>query len=152
MSAAPLLPVHWPHAASALRRCSAPHQLRARRRAACRATQLQSGQRQQAVSDLLSAIEGTDRGVRTTTEQRKRIFRAISALEEVTAGADTARDGAGGGTDPCSPAIANASVSAVWKLLWTTEKVLRTKTRPHVQFTNLMLRLISIQVDRAAAL
>ncbi len=130
MSAAPLLPLSWPCAAGAPRRCSAPYHIRARRRAVCHAVQLQSGQREQAVSDLLSAIEGTDRGVSTTAEQRDRIFRAIEVLEEVAAGADTSRGGAGGGNDPCGPATANDSVSAVWKLLWTTEKVL-SSNGPH---------------------
>ena len=123
MSLAPLLLVQSPCVVKALLQHTAPRQIRARRRAACRATQLQSGR--QAVSVLLDAIEGTDRGVSTTAEQRERILRAVAALEELAAGADTARDSAARGGDPCSPAAANGSVSATWKLLWTTEKVWR---------------------------
>ena len=126
MSAALLLPARLSCAARVPRHCCATRQVRATRRAACRAAQLQSGQRSQAVSDLLSAIEGTDRGVSTTAEQCERIFNAIAALEQDAAGADIAENGADGVSNLCSPATANGSVSAVWKLLWTTEKVLRT--------------------------
>ena len=110
-----LLPSPRPGLVDAPRCCAARWPARQRRRAACcSAAQLQGNQqRAQAVSDLLRAIEGTDRGVNTSAEQRQSIFRAIDALEALPAGADGAADHTG-----------NASVSATWKLLWTTEKVL----------------------------
>ncbi len=80
--------------------------------------QLQGDQQrtQAAVQELLRAIDGTDRGVNTSAEQRQQIFRAIDALETLPAGKDGAarRDN-------------STSVSATWKLLWTTEKVLLRK-------------------------
>ncbi len=87
-----------------------------RRAACCSATQVQGDQQrtQAAVQELLRAIDGTDRGVNTSPEQRQRILRAIDALETLPASGNGAAE-----RDD------SASVSATWKLLWTTEKVLR---------------------------
>ena len=60
-----------------------------------------------AIDDLLAAIEGTDRGCKTSSSQRAKIDAAINVLEGA---ADRGNDF---GTD----------LTATWKLLWTTEKV-----------------------------
>ena len=113
MATALLLPSPRARAVETPHRCAHWPARLLRRGACCRATQLQGSQRQQAVSDLLNAIEGTDRGVNTTAEQRQQIFQAIGALEALTA----SEDGAVKQDD-------SEGVSATWKLLWTTEKVM----------------------------
>ena len=60
-----------------------------------------------AVHDLLTAIRGTERGVSTTGAQRQAILTATAALTELGRGSTTTCD----------------TLSATWKLLWTTEKV-----------------------------
>lgn len=60
-----------------------------------------------AVDDLLAAIEGSERGCRTSKSQRARIDAALGVLEE--AGYDNVP--------------INKSLSATWRLVWTTEKV-----------------------------
>ncbi|CAG9467438.1 unnamed protein product [Pedinophyceae sp. YPF-701] len=59
-----------------------------------------------ALSDVLDAIEGTDRGLATTKEQRKQIEDAVQQLYDEAQGKKT------NGKD----------LSATWKLLWTSEK------------------------------
>lgn len=65
-------------------------------------------QKQQAtVEKLLQSIDGQERGVTTTAEQRAAVLEAVDALRELGAGATTT-----GAQD----------LSATWRLLWTTEK------------------------------
>ena len=119
MSATLLLPSPRLGLVDAPRCCAARWPARKPRRAACcSATQVQGDQQrtQAAVQELLRAIEGTDRGVNTSPEQRQEIFRAIEALEALPASGNGAAE-----RDD------SASVSATWKLLWTTEKVLLRK-------------------------
>ena len=61
-----------------------------------------------AESRLLAAIEGTDRGLNTTKEQKAEILDAVEAL-------------AGLGRGSVST---GSNISATWRLIWTTEKVL----------------------------
>lgn len=61
-----------------------------------------------AVDDILAAVEGSERGCRTSRSQRARINAALGVLEE-----------AGDNTRPISKEL-----SATWKLVWTTEKVM----------------------------
>ena len=60
-----------------------------------------------AVDDILAAVGDSERGCRTSRAQKARIDAAVGVLE-----------GAGDDSDPVSK-----SLSATWKLLWTTEKV-----------------------------
>lgn len=60
-----------------------------------------------AVDDILAAVTDTERGCCTSSSQRARIDAAVGVLE-----------GAGDDGRPI-----NKSLSATWKLLWTTEKV-----------------------------
>lgn len=46
-----------------------------------------------AVSELLAAIEGTERGVKATAEQKEQIFRLITQLEEAGEGRDYLEEG-----------------------------------------------------------
>jgi hypothetical protein len=61
------------------------------------------------VERLLSSIEGADRGLGNSAEQREAVLAAAAELAELGRGATTT------GSD----------LSATWKLLWTTEKVRR---------------------------
>ena len=60
-----------------------------------------------AVDDILAVVQATERGCRTSQSQRASIDAAVGVLE-----------GAGNDGRPVSK-----SLSATWKLLWTTEKV-----------------------------
>ena len=61
-----------------------------------------------AIDDLLAAVESTERGWKTTRPQRAQIDAAVNVL-------DNAYDSSG---------EFESDLSATWKLLWTTEKVL----------------------------
>ena len=65
-----------------------------------------SAQSLAAESRLLQAIEGTDKGMSTSPEQKAAILEAVEELEERGRGSVTT----------------SGSISATWKLLWTTEK------------------------------
>lgn len=60
-----------------------------------------------AVSRLLAAIEGCERGLTGNEEQRAEIMAAVEELRELGSGSTTT------GAD---------ELSATWRLLWTTEK------------------------------
>lgn len=60
-----------------------------------------------AVDDILAVVQDTERGCRTSKSQRASIDAAVGVLQ-----------GAGDDGRPVSK-----SLSATWKLLWTTEKV-----------------------------
>ena len=64
---------------------------------------------QLAVQRLLSSIEGADRGLGNSPEQREEVLAAAAELARL-----------GGGTT-----TTGSDLSATWKLLWTTEKVRR---------------------------
>ena len=67
-----------------------------------------------AIDDLLAAIDGTERGCKTSSSQRAKIDAAINVLEEAAeVGNDLSTD-----------------LTATWKLLWTTEKVLCLPREP----------------------
>lgn len=73
-----------------------------------------SGRRAQcaaAESRLLKAISGTDRGLTTTGEQKAEILEAVEELAELGRGSIST----------------GGKISATWRLLWTTEKVLRRR-------------------------
>ena len=65
-----------------------------------------SAQSLSAENRLLQAIDGTDRGMRTSPEQKTAILEAVAQLEDLGRGSITT----------------SGSISATWKLLWTTEK------------------------------
>lgn len=60
-----------------------------------------------AIDDLLAAVDGTNRGCKTSNSQRASIDAAINVLQQ------SAEHGEDFSTD----------LTATWKLLWTTEKV-----------------------------
>lgn len=60
---------------------------------------------QAAVQQLLDLVKGTDRGVSTSPEAKERILAVVEELKRSSAGARTVD-----------------SISATWKLVWTTEK------------------------------
>jgi len=68
-------------------------------------TKQQAPARPPAVEQLLAAIEGTERGLATSKQQREEILAAAAELE--AAGADSSTTGV-------------AELSATWKLVWTT--------------------------------
>ena len=69
-----------------------------------------------AVDDILAVVQDTERGCRTSKSQRASIDAAVGVLQ-----------GAGDDGRPVSK-----SLSATWKLLWTTEKVgLAAKSATH---------------------
>lgn len=74
------------------------------------AAQQQEQQRQAAVGRLLAAIEGSERGLATQTQPAAAadIMAAVDELAELGEGSATTED---------------ETLSATWKLLWTTEKV-----------------------------
>lgn len=60
-----------------------------------------------AIDQLLEAIEGTERGLSTSAEKQEQIDAAIAILEEAGKGSVTSGE----------------SLTATWRLVWTTEKV-----------------------------
>jgi hypothetical protein len=67
----------------------------------------------EALRRLLAAVEGTERGLKTSPQQLQEIKACFLELEEA-------------GQPPATDALLNAT----WRLLWTTEKVSRRRRRP----------------------
>lgn len=71
------------------------------------AAKQQSAQQAAAVQRLLSAVEGAERGLSTSKQQRQEVLAAAAELAELGSSSTTTSPG---------------QLSATWRLLWTTEK------------------------------